>query len=82
MHERPNRPTSSSAAHPGGPPSRALPLLTAQSGIYYAHQLAPLGTELNTADCVEIAGPLDGDLFTRALVRTVGEADTLALRIS
>ncbi|MGW5803463.1 amino acid adenylation domain-containing protein [Streptomyces bacillaris] len=82
MHERPNRPTSSSAAHPGGPPSRALPLLTAQSGIYYAHQLAPLGTELNTADCVEIAGPLDGDLFTEALVRTVGEADTLALRIS
>ncbi|WP_415960287.1 amino acid adenylation domain-containing protein [Streptomyces sp. 021-4] len=82
MHERPNRPTSSSAAHPGGPPSRALPLLTAQSGIYYAHQLAPLGTELNTADCVEIDGPLDADLFTEALGRAVGEADTLAVRVS
>ncbi|MET8498561.1 amino acid adenylation domain-containing protein [Streptomyces microflavus] len=82
MYERPNRPTSSSAAHPGSPPSRALPLLTAQSGIYYAHQLAPLGTELNTADCVEIDGPLDGDLFTEALGRAVGEAETLAVRLT
>lgn len=82
MHERPNRPTSSSAAHSGGAPSPGLPLLTAQSGIYYAHQLAPLGTELNTADCVEIDGPLDGDLFVEALRRTVGEAETLALRVS
>ncbi|MFH9267811.1 amino acid adenylation domain-containing protein [Streptomyces sp. NPDC017546] len=81
MHERPNRPTSSSAAHPDGAPSPGLPLLTAQSGIYYAHQLAPLGTELNTADCVEIDGPLDGDLFAEALRRTVGEAETLALRV-
>ncbi|MFJ9329762.1 amino acid adenylation domain-containing protein [Streptomyces sp. NPDC101230] len=82
MHERPNRPTSSSAAHPGSPPSRALPLLTSQAGIYYAHQLAPLGAELNTADCVEIDGPLDADLFTQALGRAVGEAETLAVRVS
>ncbi|MFW3476808.1 amino acid adenylation domain-containing protein [Streptomyces microflavus] len=82
MYERPNRPTSSSAAHPGSPPSRALPLLTAQSGIYYAHQLAPLGTELNTADRVEIEGPLDGDLFTEALGRALGEAETLAVRLT
>ncbi|MFH9138192.1 amino acid adenylation domain-containing protein [Streptomyces sp. NPDC017524] len=82
MHERPNRPTSSSAAHSGGAPSPGLPLLTAQSGIYYAHQLAPLGTELNTADCVEIDGPLDEDLFVEALRWTVGEAETLALRVS
>ncbi|WP_257138946.1 condensation domain-containing protein, partial [Streptomyces sp. rh34] len=82
MHERPNRPTSSSAAHSGGAPSPGLPLLTAQSGIYYAHRLAPLGAELNTADCVEIDGPLDADLFVEALGRTVGEAETLALRVS
>lgn len=82
MHERPNRPTSSSAAHSGGAPSPGLPLLTAQSGIYYAHQLAPLGTELNTADWVEIDGPLDADLFVEALRRTVGEAETLALHVS
>ncbi|MXG28571.1 amino acid adenylation domain-containing protein [Streptomyces sp. YIM 132580] len=82
MHERPNRPTSSSAAHPGSPPSRALPLLTSQAGIYYAHQLASLGAELNTADCVEIDGPLDAGLFTQALGRAVGEAETLAVRVS
>ncbi|MGW8489047.1 amino acid adenylation domain-containing protein [Streptomyces sp. NPDC055886] len=82
MHERPNRPTSSSAADSGGAPAPGLPLLTAQSGIYYAHQLAPLGTELNTADCVEIDGPLDTDLFVAALRRTVAEAETLAVRVS
>ncbi|MFJ1804076.1 amino acid adenylation domain-containing protein [Streptomyces sp. NPDC088180] len=82
MHERPNRPTSSSAAHSGGAPSPGLPLLTAQSGIYYAHRMAPLGTELNTADCVEIDGPLDADLFVEAVRRTVGEAETLALHVS
>ncbi|MZG05287.1 non-ribosomal peptide synthetase, partial [Streptomyces sp. SID5614] len=82
MHERPNRPTSTSAAHSGGAPSPGLPLLTAQSGIYYAHQLAPLGTEFNTADCVEIDGPLDPDLFVAALRRAVGEAETLALRVT
>lgn len=82
MHERPNRSTSTSAAHSGGAPSPGLPLLTAQSGIYYAHQLAPLGSELNTADCVEIDGPLDADLFVEALRRAVGEAETLALRVS
>ncbi|MYX03964.1 MULTISPECIES: non-ribosomal peptide synthetase [unclassified Streptomyces] len=82
MHERPNRPTSTSAAHVGGALSPGLPLLTAQSGIYYAHQLAPLGTEFNTADCVEIDGPLDAGLFVKALRRAVGEAETLALRVS
>ncbi|SCE56266.1 amino acid adenylation domain-containing protein, partial [Streptomyces sp. OspMP-M43] len=82
MHERPNRPISPSAAHSGSAPSPGLPLLTAQSGIYYAHQLAPDSAELNTADCVEIDGPLDAGLFVEALRRAVGEAETLALRVS
>ncbi|MEU9712852.1 amino acid adenylation domain-containing protein [Streptomyces sp. NPDC047967] len=82
MHERPNRPTSTSAAHSGGAPSSGLPLLTAQSGIYYAHQLAALGNEFNTADCVEIDGPLNADLFVAALSRAVGEAETLALCVT
>ncbi|MFE3009423.1 condensation domain-containing protein, partial [Streptomyces sp. NPDC059243] len=81
MHERPNRPAGSSAADLDGVPSPGLPLLTAQAGIYYAHQLAPLGAELNTADCVEIDGPLDADLFAAALERTVAEAETLAVRV-
>ncbi|QEV18594.1 amino acid adenylation domain-containing protein [Streptomyces alboniger] len=64
MHQRPDR----------------LPLLTAQAGILYAQQLAPESTALNTADRVEIQGPLDSALFETALTRTTAEAETLALR--
>ncbi|MFE0173786.1 amino acid adenylation domain-containing protein [Streptomyces sp. NPDC059002] len=66
MHQRPDR----------------LPLLTAQAGILYAQQLAPESTALNTADRVEIQGPLDDALFETALHRTVAEAQTLALRVT
>ncbi|MDK0523156.1 non-ribosomal peptide synthetase [Streptomyces sp. ML-6] len=59
-----------------------FPLLTAQSGIHYAQQLAPGGTEFHTADVVEIDGALDEERFERALRRTVAEADTLRLRIT
>ncbi|MFB7917462.1 amino acid adenylation domain-containing protein [Streptomyces sp. NPDC056061] len=59
-----------------------FPLLTAQSGIHYAQQLAPGSTEFHTADVVEIAGALDEDRFERALRRTVAEAETLRLRIA
>ncbi|MFJ2772020.1 amino acid adenylation domain-containing protein [Streptomyces sp. NPDC087300] len=66
MHQRPDR----------------LPLLAAQAGILYAQQLAPLSTALNTADRVELQGPLDEVLFETALLRTVAEAETLALRVT
>ncbi|MEX2984351.1 amino acid adenylation domain-containing protein [Streptomyces sp. C36] len=56
-----------------------LPLLAAQSGILYAQALAPGNPVYNTGDCVEIDGPLDEELFERALRRTVQEAETLAL---
>ncbi|WP_257142328.1 condensation domain-containing protein, partial [Streptomyces sp. sk226] len=82
MHERLNHPASSSAADPERAPSPDIPLLSAQSGIYYAHQLAPRSTVLNTADLVEIDGPLDADLFAAALRRAVAEAETLAVRVS
>ncbi|MBQ0827118.1 amino acid adenylation domain-containing protein [Streptomyces tagetis] len=60
----------------------SIPLLTAQSGIHYARQLAPHSTEFHTADVVEITGPLDEDRFERALRRTVAEAETLRLRFA
>ncbi|WP_335932749.1 amino acid adenylation domain-containing protein [Streptomyces sp. PTD5-9] len=60
----------------------SFPLLTAQSGIHYAQQLAPGGTEFHTADVVEIDGALDEDRFERALRRTVEEAETLRLRFT
>ncbi|WP_030420322.1 amino acid adenylation domain-containing protein [Streptomyces sp. NRRL F-5065] len=56
-----------------------FPLLTAQSGIHYAQQLAPGGTDFHTADVVQIDGALDTGLFEQALRRTVAEADTLRL---
>ncbi|MER5885313.1 amino acid adenylation domain-containing protein [Streptomyces sp. NPDC001941] len=59
----------------------AFRLLAAQAGVHFAHQLAGDGTALNTADVVEIDGPLDQALFLRALNRTVAEADTLRLLV-
>ncbi|MFD8999101.1 amino acid adenylation domain-containing protein [Streptomyces abikoensis] len=59
--------------------SAELPLLAAQSGILYAQALDPANPVLNTGDRVEITGPLDEELFERALKRTTAEAETLAL---
>ncbi|PHQ52121.1 non-ribosomal peptide synthetase [Streptomyces cinnamoneus] len=59
-----------------------LPLLAAQSGILYAQALAPDNPVYNTGDCVEIDGPLDAELFERALRQTVREAETLALVVT
>ncbi|MEV5241044.1 amino acid adenylation domain-containing protein [Streptomyces cinnamoneus] len=61
-------------------PPAELPLLGAQSGILYAQALAPDNPVYNTGDCVEINGPLDAELFERALRHTTREAETLALR--
>ncbi|MFI6036069.1 amino acid adenylation domain-containing protein [Streptomyces sp. NPDC051315] len=56
------------------------PLSGAQEGLWYAGRLAPDSAAYNTAEAVEIQGPLDTGLFEAALRRTVGEADTFALR--
>ncbi|MFF8092951.1 amino acid adenylation domain-containing protein [Streptomyces sp. NPDC016675] len=56
------------------------PLSGAQEGLWYAGRLAPDSAAYNTAEAVEIHGPLDTGLFETALRRTVGEADTFALR--
>ncbi|WP_030864711.1 non-ribosomal peptide synthetase [Streptomyces sp. NRRL S-37] len=58
------------------------PLSGAQEGLWYAGRLAPDGAAYNTAEAVEIHGPLDTALFETALRRTVGEADTFALRFA
>ncbi|KAF3464231.1 non-ribosomal peptide synthetase [Streptomyces sp. Tu 3180] len=56
------------------------PLSGAQEGLWYAQRLAPDSAAYNTAEAVEIHGPLDSGLFETALRRTVAEADTFALR--
>ncbi|MFI0235788.1 amino acid adenylation domain-containing protein [Streptomyces sp. NPDC016845] len=58
----------------------SLPLTGAQEGLWYAQRLSPDSAAYNTGEAVEIHGPVDADLFENALRRTVGEADTFALR--
>ncbi|KAA6213432.1 non-ribosomal peptide synthetase [Streptomyces albofaciens JCM 4342] len=86
MHQRPldqaapaatPRPGTPSPGVPGSAGPEEFPLLAAQAGIHYASQLNPKSPALNTADVVEIRGPLDEALFARALLRTVTEAETL-----
>lgn len=52
----------------------------AQLGIWYAQQLDPDNPIFNTAECMEIRGPVDPVLFEKALRQVVGEADALFAR--
>ncbi|MCX5415681.1 amino acid adenylation domain-containing protein [Streptomyces sp. NBC_00059] len=61
--------------------SGVLPLTAAQSGMWYAQSLDPLSPAQNTAECLEIEGPLDPELFAGALRRVTSEADALRVRV-
>ncbi|WP_399881382.1 amino acid adenylation domain-containing protein [Streptomyces sp. BBFR51] len=54
-----------------------LPLTAAQSGMWFAQALDPLSPAQNTAECLEIDGPLDPELFADALRRVAAEAEAL-----
>ncbi|MFI6339306.1 amino acid adenylation domain-containing protein [Streptomyces sp. NPDC050535] len=58
-----------------------LPLTAAQSGMWYAQALDPLSPAQNTAECLEIDGPIDPELFATALRQVVAEADSLRVRV-
>ncbi|MEW1825903.1 amino acid adenylation domain-containing protein [Streptomyces sp. NPDC088196] len=58
-----------------------LPLTAAQSGMWYAQALDPTSPAQNTAECLEIDGPLDPDVFAAALHRVTAEADALRVRV-
>ncbi|MEU4347672.1 amino acid adenylation domain-containing protein [Streptomyces sp. NPDC023838] len=58
------------------------PLTGAQQGLWFAQRLDPANAAYNTAEYVEIHGPVDTALFETALRRTVGEAQTFALRFT
>ncbi|MEU8682343.1 amino acid adenylation domain-containing protein [Streptomyces sp. NPDC048611] len=49
--------------------------------MWYAQALDPLSPAQNTAECLEIDGELDPDLFAHALRRVADEADALRVRI-
>ncbi|MGW0605145.1 amino acid adenylation domain-containing protein [Streptomyces sp. NPDC002640] len=71
-------PAPTGQSRTGGPAE--LPLTGAQSGMWYAQALDPASPALNTAECAEIDGPLDPELFARALRLVVAEADALRAR--
>ncbi|MEV6396006.1 amino acid adenylation domain-containing protein [Streptomyces sp. NPDC051907] len=61
--------------------ARGMPLTAAQSGMWFAQALDPDSPAQNTAECIEIHGPLDPVLFAEALHRTVGETEALRVRV-
>ncbi|WLQ46682.1 amino acid adenylation domain-containing protein [Streptomyces poriferorum] len=62
-------------------PDTVLPLTAAQSGMWYAQSLDPLSPAQNTAECLEIDGPLDQELFAGALRQVIAETDALRVRV-
>ncbi|WP_240799800.1 amino acid adenylation domain-containing protein [Streptomyces sp. A1277] len=68
------------AAAPGAPQA-VLPLTAAQAGVWFAQALDPLSPAQNTAECLEIDGPLDPEVFAAALRRVVAETDALRVRV-
>ncbi|PKW14739.1 amino acid adenylation domain-containing protein [Saccharopolyspora spinosa] len=58
-----------------------VPLSAAQSGIWFAQQLDRNNPIFNTAEYVEIHGPVDPSRFAAALRRVVEEAEALRMRV-
>ncbi|MEV5597439.1 amino acid adenylation domain-containing protein [Streptomyces sp. NPDC052496] len=61
--------------------AEGLPLTAAQTGLWYAQALDPASPAQNTAEYLEIHGPVDPALFSDALHQVVSEADALRVRI-
>ncbi|WP_019630457.1 amino acid adenylation domain-containing protein [Actinomadura atramentaria] len=61
-------------------PPGAVPLTGAQEGVWFAQRLDPANPAYNTAEYVEVHGPVDAGLFERALRATVAETDALGVR--
>jgi nonribosomal peptide synthetase DhbF len=62
-------------------PDAALPLSSAQRGLWFAHKFGSPDSNFNLAELIEIHGPIDPDLFVAALRRTADEADTVRIRL-
>ncbi|MFI6638491.1 amino acid adenylation domain-containing protein [Streptomyces sp. NPDC050504] len=58
------------------------PLTSAQSGIWFAHHLHAGSPAYNTGEYFDIPGPVDPDLFERAVRSVVDETDSLRVRFS
>lgn len=58
----------------------ALPLTGAQAGIWLAQQLAPGSPVFNTADAVELSGPLDESVVVASIRAVLDDAEALHAR--
>ncbi|MFC5065124.1 amino acid adenylation domain-containing protein [Actinomycetospora atypica] len=56
-------------------------LTAAQAGLWFAQRLDPANPIYTTGERVDLHGPLDVDVFTRALTTAISEADALHVRI-
>ncbi len=60
----------------------ALPLTTAQQGVWFAQQLDPNSTAFMAAERLELRGPVDDAALAAAIRGAVDEADVLHVRIA
>ena len=64
---------------PDHAPARRIPLTAAQEGTWTGQRFDPDSPAFNTAEYVEIHGPVDIERFTTAVHTAVGEADALTV---
>ena len=58
-----------------------VPLAEAQEGLWYAQRLDPANPIFNTAQYVDLQGPLDLEAFCAAIADAMTEAEALAVRV-
>src|SRR6266446_8477819 len=78
------QPQSFGRVHVGadGPQAQAaVPLSGAQLGIWFAQQIDPASPSYNIGEYIEIHGPIDPELFDRALELVVAEAESLRIEL-
>ncbi|GFZ95388.1 non-ribosomal peptide synthetase [Dyella caseinilytica] len=62
-------------------PDMSLPLTTAQRGLWVGQKIGAADATLNIAEMLEICGPVQPDLFVRALWQVTHEAETLRVSV-
>ena len=62
-------------------PALRLPLTGAQAGIWLAQQLAPDSPVYNTADAVELSGPVDAEALAAHIRAVLDDAEALHVRV-
>ena len=70
----------SELAHPQS--TDALPLSSAQLGIWFAQQINPSDSTYNIGEYIEIDGSIDTTLFERALAQVVFETEALCVQFT